>query len=95
MKLLFVPIIIMITLAASDEDCGRRTSIHPLIFGGSAVNVGDFPWLIPLIRKFNDKFFCGSNLITHQHVLTGKLYNCIIFICVVTIEEFRSRSLHH
>lgn len=70
----------MIVVAACEEECGQQKSIRPLISGGKAVNVGDYPWVIPLIRKFGDKFFCGSNLISHQHVLTGELNEIIISV---------------
>ncbi|KAJ6628670.1 Plasma kallikrein [Pseudolycoriella hygida] len=75
MKFLVFSIISM-TLVASQEECGQRKSANPLVFGGTAVTAGDFPWVVPLIRKFNDKFFCGSNLISRQHVLTAA--HCIV-----------------
>lgn len=62
----------LIAMAASQEECGQRKSVNPLVFGGTAVSAGDFPWVVPLIRKFNNKFFCGSNLISRQHILTGE-----------------------
>ncbi len=75
MRLSFISIIVSISLVASgqEQECGHRKSVNPLVYGGTAVQHGDFPWVVPLIRKFNDKFFCGSNLISRQHVLTGKL----------------------
>lgn len=69
----FVVISILISIVTSQEECGKRKSVNPLVFGGTAVSTGDFPWVVPLIRKFGDKFFCGSNLISRQHVLTGEL----------------------
>lgn len=71
MKFLFVSIAILIAFVASEEECGHRKSVNPLVFGGTAITAGDAPWLVPLIRKLNNKFFCGSNLISHQHILTG------------------------
>lgn len=62
----------MIVIVASNEECGVQKSGNPLVFGGTAVSAGDFPWVVPLFRKYNDKFFCGSNLISRQHVLTGE-----------------------
>ncbi|XP_037031319.1 uncharacterized protein LOC119070897 [Bradysia coprophila] len=75
MKCLFI-LITLVTSIASDEECGLRKSVNPFVFGGTAVSAGDFPWVVPLIRKYNDKFFCGSNLISRQHVLTAA--HCVV-----------------
>lgn len=72
MKFLFFSIISIAFVAGQDE-CGHRKSINPFVFGGTAVNAGDFPWVVPLIRKFQNKFFCGSNLISRQHLLSGEI----------------------
>lgn len=76
MKIFLLTLIIVIAaVVAGEEECGQRKSVNPLVFGGTAVSSGDFPWVVPLIRKFNNKFFCGSNLISRQHVLTGERCN--------------------
>lgn len=76
MKVSVVTLIsVVISLVASEEECGQRKSVNPLVFGGTAVQQGDFPWVVPLIRKYDNKFFCGSNLISRQHLLTGENLN--------------------
>lgn len=83
MKFLLMSIIV-ISAVASEEECGQRKSINPLVFGGTAVIAGDFPWVVPLIRKFNNKFFCGSNLISRQHVLTGKSFGLFVAVQILS-----------
>ena len=65
--------IVCIKYAAAQDTCGRQQSAHQLIYGGSAVTQGEWPWVVSLVEKKNNQFFCGGNLISHQHVLTGKM----------------------
>lgn len=64
-------LIITIIAAVHCEECGKQKSAHALVYGGTTTKPGEWPWLIPLMNRKTDEFFCGSNLISHQHVLTG------------------------
>lgn len=87
MKSVFI-VITLIASIASAEECGKQKSANAFVFGGSAVSVGDHPWIVPLIRKYNDKFFCGSNLISRQHVLTGKRASIELKCCNGNVDIF-------
>lgn len=56
-------------------NCGRV--LHVLnttnrIIGGTEADRGEFPFLVALLLESLQQFFCGGNLITSKHVLTGK-----------------------
>lgn len=53
------------------EVCGKQKSAHQLIYGGSVVARGEWPWVVSLFEKHNNEFLCSANLISHQHLLTG------------------------
>ncbi|CAH1715072.1 unnamed protein product [Chironomus riparius] len=69
--LTFWILIVCLKSTATQESCGRQQSAHQLIYGGSAVTEGEWPWVVSLFLKRNDQFFCSGNLISHQHVLTA------------------------
>lgn len=62
---------ILVSPLSADEICGVPKSVHGLVYGGTIASQGELPWLAPLFYRKNDGFFCNSNLISHQHVLTG------------------------
>ncbi|XP_070510027.1 uncharacterized protein [Chironomus tepperi] len=63
--------IVCLNSATAQETCGKQQSAHQLIYGGSAVAKGEWPWIVSLFTKRNNQFFCSGNLISHQHVLTA------------------------
>lgn len=54
------------------QECGTQKGVYPLVYGGTYVNSGQWPWIVPLFYKHNDAFFCNSNLISAQHLITGE-----------------------
>lgn len=55
--------------------CGKRKNgnrVNPLVFGGNFTEPGDWPWMGPIFLSSNDRYFCGSSLISNRHTLTGK-----------------------
>lgn len=50
-------------------DCGSYVSKR--IIGGSAVERGQWPFVVALLVKTSKQFFCGGTLITSKHVLTA------------------------
>lgn len=73
--LTFWIVIVSIQIATAQGICGKQQSAHQLVFGGSAVTEGEWPWVVSLFEKRGDQFFCSANLISHQHLLTGKKGN--------------------
>lgn len=61
-------------LIASVGECGKvkEVLIKPLMAHGEVAQPGQWPFLVALKKKTHHTFFCGGNLITSQHVLTGK-----------------------
>lgn len=63
-----------------DEKCGLEVNLHcvkssfvrSLVLGGSVIRPGQWPFLVALQYRQDRKFFCGGNLITSRHVLTGE-----------------------
>lgn len=55
------------------QECGKTKTPEGLIYGGKYIKPGQYPWIVPLLFRHSDKFFCNSNLISAQHLLTGKL----------------------
>ncbi|KAG5677123.1 hypothetical protein PVAND_006905 [Polypedilum vanderplanki] len=59
-----------IALVFGFDECGIPRWGHGLIYGGETIHPGEWPWLVPLFFRQNNEFFCSSNLISHQHLLT-------------------------
>ena len=53
------------------EECGNSLAASGLVVKGEKVVRGEFPFLIALFKRVDDRFFCGSNLISKRHALTG------------------------
>lgn len=63
------------------QDCGRgKSEFVGYVVGGKPTVRGDWPWLVALINKRNENFFCGGSLIGAKHVLSGKAATRIIII---------------
>jgi secreted trypsin-like serine protease len=43
-----------------------------LIYGGKEVKRGEWPWIVAFAYKPRNTFFCGGNLISNKHILSGK-----------------------
>lgn len=56
-------------------NCGRMSQIVQRIIGGTPVENGQWPFVVSLLFKSLNQFFCGGTLITSKHVLTGTLTN--------------------
>lgn len=57
----------------NETKCGRRFGKTALIFGGNPANQHAWPWLVALIYRHTDKFFCAGSLINRKLVLSGEL----------------------
>lgn len=64
-------VIISINLSKSQE-CGKQKHGSSLIAGGEFSWRGQWPWLAPLFYSLDDRFFCGSTIISKKHLLSGK-----------------------
>lgn len=51
--------------------CGIDRPLRAVIKSGKVTQRGQYPFLVALIYRENKKYFCGGNLITSRHVLTG------------------------
>lgn len=58
---------------ANLENCQSSDPIVSRIFGGEKVTKFkiEFPWLVALYNRKNEKFFCAGSLISEKHVLSG------------------------
>ena len=61
-------------LIAECFECGKRKASNPtgLIVGGNSSYPGRWPWFASLFLKKDDRFYCGSSLISDRHLLTGE-----------------------
>lgn len=55
-------------------DCGTVSYSTGQIVEGTVVKKGEWPFMAALVEPEQRKFFCGGNLITKNHVLTGKRF---------------------
>lgn len=53
-------------------DCGTTSYSVGQIVEGTEAKPGQWPFMAALVMKANKEFFCGGNLITKRHVLTGE-----------------------
>lgn len=60
------------------SSCGKTLMLSGLVKGGSQAKRGQWPFLAALENREGRKFFCGGNLISSRHVLTGELKCCLI-----------------
>lgn len=61
-------------LATSAQNCGfGESEFEGQIAGGTPSSRGKWPWLVALIYRKYDQFFCGGSLISAKHVLSGKV----------------------
>jgi hypothetical protein len=70
-KLLFAIFLGLFSVILTQE-CGKRGQGFTFSVGGEYSEVGQWPWLAPLFRKENDKFFCSSSIISERFLLSGK-----------------------
>lgn len=55
------------------QKCGKvRSEFGGTIFGGEKSRKTEFPWMVALVDRKLNKFFCGGTLISAKHVLSGK-----------------------
>jgi len=72
---LLLVIISYVTLISGLRVQHEGDSSNPLSIGGTYIPHGECPWLCPLLQELPGKkpqYFCGTSLITNQHVLTGE-----------------------
>ena len=68
-------ILVLITTfisSLSSQDCGRVKVGTSFTVGSEYAIKGQFPWFAPLFYKKDDKFFCGSTIISKKHLLSGE-----------------------
>jgi hypothetical protein len=53
------------------QDCGRVKVLVALSIGSEYAMKGQWPWLVPLLKNDSNKFFCGSTILSQNHLLTG------------------------
>lgn len=67
--------------------CGKRQGFVPpdtltaLIIGGKPVEIGEYPWMVAMftLERRKSSFFCGGNLISDTHVITGMIVCLVCF----------------
>lgn len=70
-------------------DCGEVFYVQGLVIGGTTTIRGQWPFLVALHHLEANAFFCGGNLITSRHVLTGRLTfidNCVESTILISIQ---------
>jgi secreted trypsin-like serine protease len=73
LKFLLVLVAFFFQISSSHlKTCGRTKYNAGLIVNGEDVKRGEFPFVVSLLKLKNQKYFCGANLITQKHALTGK-----------------------
>jgi hypothetical protein len=68
---IYLWVILHFVVAILAQECGRTEGISNSI-GSEYSKQGEWPWLAPLFRKQNDKFFCSSSIISERFLLSGK-----------------------
>lgn len=53
--------------------CGEVSYAQGSVIGGTKTTRGQWPFLVALYHLEHEIFFCGGNLFTSKHVLTGGL----------------------
>ncbi|XP_070508851.1 prostasin-like [Chironomus tepperi] len=71
MKILIFIILTILSSFGSTQNCGRVKVGTSFTVGSEFATKGQFPWLAPLFYDNNDKFFCGSTIISKQHLLSA------------------------
>ncbi|CAH1735925.1 unnamed protein product [Chironomus riparius] len=71
MKLLILMTNAILISLSNSQNCGRVKVGTSFAVGGEYTTKGQFPWLAPLFFKKNDKFFCGSTIISKQYLLSA------------------------
>lgn len=71
MSLKLLILINFVAFSASLE-CGKVKVGTSFVAGGAESGKGQWPWLAPLFNKNTSKFFCGSSIISKQHLLGGQ-----------------------
>lgn len=81
-QFLFIYLLISLVYAQSSQtkDCGKRKGATGTAFGGNQVKRGEWPWLVAFTQRYEKEFFCGGNLISQKHVLSGEMS----FLCKST-----------
>lgn len=93
--LCFLSFFILISLSKSvRNDCGLADQTSGLIIGGANTSQGKWPWLVALVRKSDEKFFCGATLISSKHILTGDNGSKVLISDLNIPLIFDSRALH-
>lgn len=67
-------LILAFAVTASSGDlmsCGLNDRPSGLVFGGTNSTRGNWPWLVALFLVDENKFLCGSTLISRRHLLTA------------------------
>lgn len=62
---------------SSTLECGRSQVAASFSVGGEYSSRGQWPWLAPLANRADNKFFCGSTIISDRHLLSGIRWNLI------------------
>lgn len=64
-------IVIAANVKAETSECGRKSVTGGLILGGTYSARGQWPWLAALVYSHDQKYFCGSTLISTKHTITA------------------------
>lgn len=76
------------------NDCLETLSVKGTVRGGNETKAGQWPFLVALEYRKSREFFCGGNLITSRHVVTGKLLDLNLTLSSLIGVYHGSRSLH-
>lgn len=60
---------LLASVAALPSNYSIDPEISPMIVGGNAVNIEDYPYQVHLLK--NGVFFCGGSILTDRYILTA------------------------
>lgn len=67
-----LPAIVGIVDDKCGPKCGKAPVLSGRVIGGTQANRGQWPFLVALEYREGNELFCGGNLISSRHVLTGE-----------------------
>jgi hypothetical protein len=72
MFLLKITFFFYLSSSTLTEECGRKSTVTPVLFGGRKSMQNQWPWLGRLFYADTKRFFCSSTLISEKHLLSGE-----------------------
>jgi secreted trypsin-like serine protease len=69
----FLVFLMTLLAIANGQECGQIKVTAALSVGSEYAVRGQWPWFVPLFDNANDKYFCGSTIVSENYLLTGEL----------------------